>query len=185
METGRAIYVVRADVGCVKVGIASNPWNRLATLQSANHLPLHMDFIGRPSGMAEKIEQRVHSFLNGRRLSGEWYACSVDLAIGSVIQAAMECDVRISEVDVRNTVIRKNQIVKPTNKTPSDLYDLLELLGWSRRHLARVLQCDHSLVQRWIVLNAAPSAVMIWLARLAYAHIENLPPRADSWRSFG
>lgn len=47
---------------------------------------------------------------------------------------------------------------------------LREQTGWTRRHLARLLGCNESLVRRWETGGApVPSRVGDWLVKVAHA----------------
>ena len=57
----------------------------------------------------------------------------------------------------------------------------IEALGWSRRHVAALLECDRALVDRWCNGRpAVPPTVALWLERALHAHLQNPPPTA--WR---
>lgn len=63
------------DCSPVKIGIASNPEKRLASIQTACPNPIRMQtFIGpMDRELARAIEREVHSFSAKRRLHGEWF----------------------------------------------------------------------------------------------------------------
>jgi gamma-glutamyl:cysteine ligase YbdK (ATP-grasp superfamily) len=64
------VYFIRASSGHIKIGIASNPKERLALLQIANPLPLEL--MGTvPGGV--KLERELHSEFAAHRVSGEWF----------------------------------------------------------------------------------------------------------------
>jgi hypothetical protein len=51
----------------------------------------------------------------------------------------------------------------------------LHTLGWSYRHVAGLLDCDHTVISRWAKgKDEAPRVVVTWLQRLAAQH-EKLP----------
>ena len=68
-----------------------------------------------------------------------------------------------------------------TGVAATELVTALDALGWSNRHLARLLGCDHKLTERWLDGTAAiPPSVLSWVRRLAAAHERN--PAPTDWR---
>lgn len=63
------------DCSPVKIGIASNPEKRLASIQTACPNPIRMETFFGPMDreLARAIEREVHSFSAKRRLHGEWF----------------------------------------------------------------------------------------------------------------
>jgi transcriptional regulator with XRE-family HTH domain len=59
----------------------------------------------------------------------------------------------------------------------SALAILLRRIGWSRRELARRLECSEAMVRNWEA-NEAPAQVMAWLRYTA----DQLPP-PPNWRA--
>jgi hypothetical protein len=59
----------------VKIGIASNPEKRLASIQTACPNPIRVQTFFGPMdrGLARAIEQEVHKFSAKRKLHGEWF----------------------------------------------------------------------------------------------------------------
>lgn len=56
----------------------------------------------------------------------------------------------------------------------------LEAMGWSLRHLARVLDINFTTVQRWAAgTQEVPSPIAVWLETLARCHEANPPPTPD------
>lgn len=67
--------------------------------------------------------------------------------------------------------------------TPAEFSAALVMLGWSERYLARQLQCDKKMVQRWSAGDAPiPQSLAMWLVKLSVYH-EMLPP-PDDWRVY-
>jgi hypothetical protein len=96
-ESTRAVcyvYVIRDPVGeCCKVGIATDPTQRLATLTVGNpRLKISGteeyhdgvdQYLGHPMALVEQareVEKIAHALLSDWRLSGEWFAVDADLA---------------------------------------------------------------------------------------------------------
>lgn len=63
------------DCSPVKIGIASNPEKRLASIKTACPSPIRMQTFFGPMDreLARAIEREVHSFSAKRRLHGEWF----------------------------------------------------------------------------------------------------------------
>ncbi|MDE2103946.1 MAG: hypothetical protein KGL39_42310 [Patescibacteria group bacterium] len=65
--------------------------------------------------------------------------------------------------------------------TPARFSECLDQIGWSRRYLATLLDCDHNLPARWATGQApVPRAVAAWLERLARCHAR--APVPVGWR---
>jgi hypothetical protein len=64
-------YVIEADTGQLKVGIALHPQQRLKELQTGSPVPLRL--LGTiPGGRA--VEKLLHDTFKEHRLQGEWYS---------------------------------------------------------------------------------------------------------------
>jgi len=64
--------------------------------------------------------------------------------------------------------------------TPSRFNACLAALGWTKRGLAAILECDDRLVRRWAEGTDIPASVAAWLETLAKTH-EALPP-PQGWK---
>jgi hypothetical protein len=87
MATGH-VYVIEAEGGPVKIGIARDPHQRLATLRTAAPLPLriaHIEAVEEKS--AAHIEKQAHRALAPHRLHGEWFATTATIARDAIQQA--------------------------------------------------------------------------------------------------
>jgi hypothetical protein len=74
------VYVIY-DGEFVKVGITTNVQNRLASIRSANTRSITIEYLSPELKNAVAVEQFCHSNLSSRNVSGEWFKCSVDLAV--------------------------------------------------------------------------------------------------------
>jgi hypothetical protein len=88
------VYVIHAEDGDVKIGVAKNAWNRLKGLQTAHSRKLSIFYkIGCLSRVeAYAIESRAHKILENRALEGEWFSASPEDARAAVERAI--CDMR-------------------------------------------------------------------------------------------
>ena len=65
--------------------------------------------------------------------------------------------------------------------SPAAFTAALQTIGWSQRHLASLLECDHILPMRWASGRAqVPPRVARWLTTLATLHDRHAPP--TDWR---
>jgi len=80
------IYVIGIENGHQKIGISSNPTKRLKTLQTSNSnkLILHYTTVIESREKALIIESLIHRNLTHKRLSGEWFDITKEVAIGMV-----------------------------------------------------------------------------------------------------
>ena len=76
------VYVIKSDAGPIKIGISSNPDNRLKSLQGSCPHALALVFtkvVHR--SIAESIEKQAHDSLAGNRMRGEWFNVTAEDAI--------------------------------------------------------------------------------------------------------
>jgi len=94
----QCVYVIAGDHGLSKIGISSDPDNRLRALQTGSAHPLKIALaIPVPAAStAYEIEQEAHALLSDRRASGEWFAVSSNVAIAAVYGAAERLGVDLS-----------------------------------------------------------------------------------------
>ena len=66
----KLVYFIGAESGPIKIGIASNPKMRLATLQTAHHEKLTILAV---TGGGQEAERKYHERFAAFRLQGEWF----------------------------------------------------------------------------------------------------------------
>ncbi len=85
----RFVYVIGPPIGLQKVGIATDPKQRLATLQTACPFDLFLHLAAAvPFGEAHTIERRAHRALAKSCVRNEWFEATPAEAMAAV-QAAM------------------------------------------------------------------------------------------------
>jgi T5orf172 domain len=95
------VYVVKATSGHVKVGVAADPLARLAALQTGASEPLELAYAcAVKSNDGYAIEQAAHAMLCGRRLAGEWFDATPDLAVAAIAAASHRLRDPIVEIPV-------------------------------------------------------------------------------------
>jgi len=85
-----SVYVIAAENGPVKIGIAQNPFKRLKELQTGAAVPLRVAYAqeaNSPSA-AKEIERLAHEAAAGASLRGEWFDLSVEAASRTIRTAA-------------------------------------------------------------------------------------------------
>ena len=81
----RHIYVIGPPVGLQKVGIATDPRQRLATLQTACPFDLFLHLaVAVPFGDAHAIERQAHRLLARSCVRNEWFEATREEAIQAV-----------------------------------------------------------------------------------------------------
>ena len=77
------------DAGLVKVGVSLSPSGRCAVLQTSatGRLFLRYEYDAKSRLEALRLERTVHFILAGARVTGEWFAVSVERALEAVQQA--------------------------------------------------------------------------------------------------
>jgi hypothetical protein len=96
----QSVYVIAAEGGPVKVGIALNPWHRLVQLQSGIEERLTLAFAGRVEGRAKALEAETHRILAPHHHWGEWFKTSVDVAVDAIDVAATYLGHKVAAMDV-------------------------------------------------------------------------------------
>ena len=83
--THRSVYVIGPVKGLQKIGIATDPRARLATLQTAVPFDLHLHLAAAvPFDQAHVIERRAHRLLARSCIRNEWFEASPADAIAAV-----------------------------------------------------------------------------------------------------
>lgn len=84
-----SVYVIGAGK-LVKVGVATNPVGRLASLKTANPLIEGILFTTPLMRDAYYVESKAHDVLAKHHVSGEWFKCSPEKAI-RVVKRLCQC----------------------------------------------------------------------------------------------
>ena len=72
------LYFIQEGLnGSIKIGLAKNPNDRLASLQTGNSKKLRILWFCEPK--SRSVERDLHRIFNSYRLSGEWFEPSEDL----------------------------------------------------------------------------------------------------------
>lgn len=87
-HNGKFVYVVRSEAGPVKIGTATRVAERIAQLRTSSAYPLKLLFAAQTSGNAMVLEREAHSLLHAKRMSGEWFNCTIIDAIDAIREAA-------------------------------------------------------------------------------------------------
>ena len=87
----KRVYIL----GCgdhIKVGIANNVQSRILELQIGNPARIVKLWETVPMTRLEatRLERRVHQELADTRISGEWFECSADLAMSTILRLSGE-----------------------------------------------------------------------------------------------
>lgn len=76
------IYVIGNDTNRQKIGISRDVEKRLKTLQTGNPDKLKIHYkIECPYEKTRKLEKKIHTELNYKKLKGEWFNMTPDEAI--------------------------------------------------------------------------------------------------------
>lgn len=82
----KSLYVISADGGETKIGVATNPAKRLAGLQTSNGRKLSLVHV-ESHDRAEYLEKLAHAILKDKRAQGEWFNVTPDEACSAVKEA--------------------------------------------------------------------------------------------------
>lgn len=79
------VYVIGAEQGPYKIGIASDAERRMRLLQTGNPERLQIHHTAEVEvAMAKRVEASAHRLLSAKRLVGEWFAVPLAAAIEAV-----------------------------------------------------------------------------------------------------
>ncbi len=126
------LYVVRGDHNLTKIGVTTNPRARLAQLKTASAFPVDFAFLGVTPGPGYDIEKEAHRLLDNRRVNGEWFDVSPEVAIGAVMSAAGKLGQPVT-VCTLETVDKAFAMVGSEEAQGSGfgfLFLLLTVMGW-------------------------------------------------------
>lgn len=84
---GTSVYVIESSAGYVKIGHSNDPEGRLLKLQTGSPHTLKIAYVA-TFRSAERVEQEAHRLLGARRVNGEWFDVTKEMAIASVYGAA-------------------------------------------------------------------------------------------------
>lgn len=106
---GSFVYVVRGDHNMVKIGVTTNPRARLAQIRTGSAFPVGFAMIGATPGNGYDLEEEAHRLLHARRVNGEWFDVTPEVAIGAVMSAATKLKQPIQlvpDVDTADRVLK-------------------------------------------------------------------------------
>ncbi len=99
----RYVYVIGPPVGLQKVGIATDPKQRLATLQTACPFDLFLHLaVAVPFGEAHAIERAAHRLLARSCVRNEWFEATAAEAIQAVQTAVAGRAAKVGQTAPRN-----------------------------------------------------------------------------------
>jgi hypothetical protein len=121
---GGFIYVLRSDTGARKIGVSCNPNRRIAELRTASAFALAFEYIGALNCDGFAIEDDAHKILDRYHMAGDWFSCSLEVAIGAISVAAHRRGHPIASVDIA----RVDEIVAAV--TVSNARSIKNVLAW-------------------------------------------------------
>jgi|SRR6185437_16308855 len=126
----QSIYVVRSEIGPVKVGLSGQPKWRLSTLQVGSPTPLHLHFSAVVDEDASlDLEERAHAILAAHRKSGEWFGVSADEAVAAVLAAASELGITLTKPPEKEPKVRELKASSVTIRIEPELRAALERMA--------------------------------------------------------
>jgi hypothetical protein len=95
-------YVIRKTVsGHVKVGVAADPRERLRDLQTGSSELLELVYAcAVKSNDANRVEKAAHDILRNKRLIGEWFDYTPEIAVAAIAAASHKLGDPIVEIPV-------------------------------------------------------------------------------------
>lgn len=81
------VYVIGAETGPQKIGIAGDVGRRLKSIQTGSHVPIRVAFSIEANGAAEHVENYAHWVLREKRMAGEWFNVAPEEAVAAINEA--------------------------------------------------------------------------------------------------
>lgn len=118
------VYIIQAKSGAIKIGIAVDTRQRLATHQVSNHeqLTLIYSFECQSIEQATKIEQALHTRYHAQNIHGEWFAVEPQNIIHDIEFFSALCEA-ITSIKVEYIPI----VSKPSKAPPTKRVNLREI----------------------------------------------------------
>lgn len=86
-KAGRIYVIGWSEDGPLKIGIATNPDSRLLGIQNGCPYELRVMYVSpRVTSMLLFFEGQIHRHLADRRMMGEWFDCSYDVALAAITE---------------------------------------------------------------------------------------------------
>lgn len=95
------VYVVSATNGYVKIGKASNPYERFSNHQASSPLLLTLAYVCECPNPVD-IEESIHLALDPYRRHREWFEVPTEVAVAAVREALTAAGVRIGAAPHRS-----------------------------------------------------------------------------------
>lgn len=133
------LYVIGAERGPYKVGVASDLGRRLTGIQTSSHRPLFIHCHSEPMPNAADVERQIHRKLQVHNLSGEWFRCS----LRTVREAFADTGIELQTV--KNVMPVKARPTPPFSGTPEAFCLWLGRMhqqGMTEAHCAAALGID-------------------------------------------
>jgi Meiotically up-regulated gene 113 len=119
------VYVIRKTIsGHVKVGMGADPRERLSNLQTGSSEPLELVYAcAVQSNDGNRVEKAAHDIMWQKRLVGEWFDYTPEIAVAAIAAASHKLGDHIVEIplDKIGTVLeiaaKQDAAVKPKRHT--------------------------------------------------------------------
>jgi len=133
-------YIMSNQIGLIKVGQSMNPEDRRRVLESSSGLAVNIELVVRGS-FKEKI---THRLLKEHNTVGEWFSCSVDIAIEALKSIEYLNNEAIYDQMLNYTKAELDKVLKERLK------ELIKYSG-SYVYLSKMLSIPISTVQGWVI----------------------------------
>ena len=166
---GQCVYIIQAESGPLKVGIADSPTKRFGQIQASCWEDLEIVKVWWTPGyfVSQRVESAAHTLLAEYRIRGEWFNASVDQASEAVEAAIAEVlegspGAKLRQLPSRDS--RKEYLALP--KKPDRLLgDEISRHQPARPTLRRVF-CARSIVRHHRTVDAQPMVAALSARRV-------------------
>lgn len=155
----RCVYAISSEDGITKIGKASSPTRRVASLNTGSPVKLTLKYESPAMDAADLVEKLAHQLLAEKRLNGEWFSVSTEEAI-SAISAAIAMVERGILPTPPNP--KKSKPLDYPDTTAQELKDWQLRLGVTQLAAAKLLAVPAQTYRNWITgRRLAPSYVRV------------------------
>ena len=124
---GCFVYVLSGVPGYAKIGVTKDPRARMSALQTGSPHRLKFAALWATPDSGLDIEARSHEILSPTNAAGEWFRCSISVAISAVERASRELGVPVLSVSME---LADTILAEARNAPPSPRADLRPRRRW-------------------------------------------------------
>lgn len=154
--SAKCVYAISSEDGPTKIGKASSPARRVASLNTGSSVKLTLKYESSAMDKADLVERLAHQLLAEKRLNGEWFSVSTEEAVAAINAAIAMVDRGVM------TALPKSKERDYPSTTAQEIKDWQSRLGVTQLAAAKLLAAPAQTYRNWITgRRLAPSYVRV------------------------